>query len=66
LCRALVELQTKGFIDITQYGGILHGKGMAAIYHLSSKWESWQPPERKANDMKQARAARKKNRKEGE
>lgn len=57
-CRALQELQAKGFICISEYGGILCGRGRAAKYIFTKAWEQWQPPKRNKVDMERVRAAR--------
>ena len=56
--RALQELQSKGFLCIAEYGGVLCGRGRAAKYIFSKAWEQWRPPKCNKIDMSKARAAR--------
>lgn len=57
--RVLVELENKGFIGVTAYGGISGGKGRAAEYHLSDRWEDWTPPPKDTKNIMKARDSRK-------
>lgn len=61
--RALKELQAKGFVGMTECGGIVAGRGKAAQYHLSGEWMNWQPPKRDNSNLTKARAALKKKKK---
>ncbi len=58
--RTLSELQEKGFIGVSCYGGILLGKGRPAEYHLTDRWKEWEPPPRDTTNITKARGCRKK------
>lgn len=57
--RAMNELKDKGFIKVSDPGGMLYGKGRPAEFLLSDKWKEWVPPPRNTNNIDKARAARK-------
>ncbi len=57
--RVLRELEDKGHIAINKPGGILHGKGIPALYHLTDKWKEWVPPPVDLTNIGKARTARK-------
>jgi hypothetical protein len=56
--RVVRELQAKGFIALSQPGGILNGKGRPARYTLSNDWQDWQPTPASNANIYKARASR--------
>jgi hypothetical protein len=56
---AMDKLKQKGFIGVSDPGGILSGKGRPAQYYLSDRWKEWIPPKRDTKNIEKARAARK-------
>jgi len=57
--RVMDELKNKGFIGVSDPGGILSGKGRPAKFYLSDKWKEWMPPPCDTKNIDKARAARK-------
>lgn len=56
--KALHLLLEIGFIEYSRPGGIVNGNGVKAQYRLSSKWQSWEPPQINTNNISKARAAK--------
>ncbi len=57
--KAIRLLLHIGFIEYSRPGGMVNGTGVKALYRLSDKWQSWQPPRRDNTNITKARAARK-------
>jgi hypothetical protein len=61
--RSMNELKDKGFIEVSDPGGIFNGKGRPAQFYLSDIWKKWIPTPHNSINIDKARAARKKGRK---
>jgi hypothetical protein len=56
--KAIHLLLEIGFIEYSRPGGIVNGNGVKALYRLSNKWQSWEPPETDTTNISKARSAK--------
>lgn len=57
--KAIELLVNVGFIERARCGGMPDGVGVKALYRMSEKWKTWEPPPRDNSNILKARAARK-------
>jgi hypothetical protein len=50
-----------GFMECSRPGGLVNGASAPALYRLSDKWKTWNPPKKDYSNMEKARASRKQN-----
>lgn len=63
--KAIHLLLKIGFIEQIRSGGMVNGNGIKALYRLSDKWKSWDPPPKDNANIFKARLARKQNPRKG-